>query len=156
LTFLFTVFLILLRMATNKLVPQAIQFPGYVQQAGGGIFGLLNGYLVAGFLVCILETLPWHEDFLDFSARTQGEARLRSYLPPDRVWLALLRHAGAVPLAWKEDKEEADLPFDRYLTFDGEGTFELRYLRYRRYGDKRAPLKYEGELDRELNKEKPR
>jgi hypothetical protein len=155
LTVLFTMSLILLRVVTNKLVPQQIAFPGYLQQAGGGLFGLLTGYLVAGFLVCVLETLPWHENFLSFRPRADGETALRKYLPPDRAWLALMRHAGARSLAWKEDRA-AENPYDRYLTFDSAGTFELRYLRYRRHGDKREPLRYEGELDRELRKEKPR
>jgi hypothetical protein len=156
LTLLFTVFLICLRVLTNKLVPDVIEYPGYIQQLGGGFFGLATGYLIAGFLVCVLQTLPWHENFIDFKPRTEGEPRLRSYLPPDRVWLALMRHAGALPLAWKEEQEDADSPYDRYRTFDAAGTFELRYLRYRRYGDNREPIKYEGELDRELGKEKPR
>src|ERR1700730_6761294 len=45
LTCLFTCFLLLLRLAVTKLVPQAIYFPGYEQQVGGGVFGLLTGYL---------------------------------------------------------------------------------------------------------------
>ena len=151
LTVLFSCFVIMLRMAVNKLVPQAVYFPGYEQQVGGSLFGLVSGYLVAGFLLCVLQTLPWHENFLTFAPRSDGETALRSYLPPDRVWLALMRHAGAVPLAWKVERDDEN-PFDRYGTFDGAGTFELRYLRYRRHGDKREALPYEGELDRELGK----
>ena len=152
LTLLFSCTLFLLRKAVGKLVPQGIYFPGYEQQVGGGLFGLATGYLVAGFLLCVLQTLPWHENFLEFTPKSDGEAALRRYLPPDRVWLGLMRHAGALPLAWKVEKEDADSPFDRYRTFDSAETFELRYLRYRRYGDKREPLKYDGELDRELHR----
>ncbi len=156
LTILFTVFLILLRMATATLAPRPVDFSNNAQLIGGGLFGLVTGYLTAGFLVCVLQTLPWHENFLGFQPRTDGETSLRSFFPPDRVWLALMRHAAALPLAWQEDREDAATPYERQLTFDGDGTFELRYLRYRRRGDNREPLKYDGELDRELRKEKPR
>jgi hypothetical protein len=156
LTLLFSVFLTLLRMAAGKLGARSTALSGYAQQAGGGVFGLLAGYLVSGFLVCVLQTLPWHENFLDFPARVQGEPRLRRFMPPDRLWLAAMRHAGALPLAWRIYREDSESPYHRYQTFDGDGTFELRYLRYRRYTDSREPLKYDGELDRELDKEKPR
>jgi hypothetical protein len=156
LTFFFTVFLIVLRVLTNKVVAQQTEFPGYVQQIGGGLVGLLSGYLIAGFLVCVLQTLPWHESFLGFRPRSEDEVGLRKFLPPDRAWLALMRQAGAKTLAWREDRQDAASPYDRYLTFDSAATFELRYLRYRRFGDNREPLRYEGELDRELRKEKPR
>jgi len=152
LTFLFALVLVILRLVTNKLIPNQSDFPGYVQQAGGGIFGALTGYLLGGFLVCVLQTLPWHENFLNFKPRADVEAPFRKLLPADRVWLAVMRQAGAQSLAWKDDREDADSPYDRNLTFDGAATFELRYLRYRRYGDKREPLKYQGELDRELRK----
>jgi hypothetical protein len=154
LSILFTIFLIPLRLVSGKLIGKATGLSGYAQQVGGGVFGILTGYLVAGFLVCVLQTLPWHENFLDFTTRVPGEPTLRSFMPPDRVWLAAMRHAGAVPLAWKTHEEDDEPPYDRYQTFDSGGTFELRYLRYRRYSDNREPLRYGGELDRELGKEK--
>src|SRR5438105_5009062 len=156
LTFLFSTFLILLRMAAGKFLPKTSSFSGYMQQLGGGLFGLLAGYLVAGFLVCVLQTLPWHEHFLSFRPHTPQEPVLRRLMPPDRVWLDLMRHAGQFPLAWKEAKQDGMASFSRYQTFDSGKTFEARYLRYRRYGDTREPFKYEGEFDRELGKEKPR
>src|SRR5262249_42828832 len=100
LTFLFVAFLGALRLATARWGAGPAQFPGFVQQLGGGLFGLVAGYLVSGFWVCLMQTLPWHENFLGFSPRLEGESAIRSVLPPDRVWLALMRHAGAGPLAW--------------------------------------------------------
>ena len=43
-------------------------------------------------------------------------------------------------------------PYDLFITFDKHGTFELRYLRYRRYDDRRDPLPYFGELDAEIHR----
>src|SRR5437660_1099586 len=102
LTALFALALVLLRMASERLAPKAAAFSGYVQQAGGGAVGLATGYLVAGFVVCVLETLPWHENFLGFQPRTPAESGWRQTMPPDRIWLALMRHAGSLPLAWKQ------------------------------------------------------
>lgn len=155
LTLLFTVFLIVIRMISHKLVPVQTEFPGYVQQVGGGVFGLVTGYLVAGFLVCVLQTLPWHEHFLEFRPRAEGETGMRRVLPPDRVWLALMRYAGTQAFANRVEREDAASPYDRYSTFDSAGTFELRFLRYRRFSESRLPLRYQGELDRELRKKTP-
>lgn len=162
LTCMFAGTLALLRAVTNNLSPTMTEFPGAVHQLGGGLFGLATGYLVSGFIVCALETLPWHENFMNFEPRAENEAPIRTILPPDRVWLALMRQAGAYAFAWTEEKgkSEAESNYDRYLTFDPDGTFEIRYQRYRRYGDKRDPsvcnpdgtYRYEKEFDRELRK----
>lgn len=154
LVFLFCVVLGSLRALTNKLSPRQLEFHGLVHQLGGAAFGLITGYLVAGFLTCVLQTIPWHENFMNFEPRSDKEGSLRSFLPADRAWLALMRYAGASTLSWKEDRPDADSNFDRYATFDRHGTFELRYQRYRRYGDKRDPLKYDGEFDVELGRVK--
>jgi hypothetical protein len=66
LIFLFAAALGLLRGAVNNLNDTIIELPPAAQQVGGGIFGLLTGYLVSGLLICAMETLPWGEHFLDF------------------------------------------------------------------------------------------
>jgi hypothetical protein len=145
LTLLFSVSLFVLRLATNYLAPEMIAEHGVLQHLGAGAVGLITGYFVAGFLICVLQTLPLDEHFMDFDARVPGEPAYRSVYPSDRVWLSLMRHAGAMPFNWKEDRG----PFDQ------EGTFELRYLRYRRTSETRGPMPYFGEFDRELGKYKP-
>jgi hypothetical protein len=147
---LFCVSLGLLRMATNNLANYQIYFSPMLQQFGGAAVGLLTGYLVSGFMLCTFETLPWHQNFMNFQPRTISESDLRAYIPPDRVWLSLMRHAGACGFARGSDEEMAESPYDRYPTFDRSGTFELRYLRYRRYTDTSDPIPYQGELDLEL------
>jgi hypothetical protein len=148
LTFLFAVFMTLLRLVSARLLPRATLASSHAQQLGGGALGVVAGYLVAGFVVCILQTLPWHENFWGFRPRRDNESAMREFLPPDRVWLGLMRYSGAAPLAWQRAAPNS--------TFDAGLSFEERYRLYRRYGDERGPLKYEGERDRELGKEKPR
>jgi hypothetical protein len=154
LVFLFGLALGLLWLATHRLAGTVVAFHPRVQQAGGALFGAVTGYLASGFLVCVLQTLPWHEHFLGIDGGSaEGESALRGLLPPDRAWLALMRRAGAYPLSNRVDEavpEPADL-YDTYITFDKYSTFELRYQRYRRYGDHRDPLPYHGELDAQLH-----
>jgi hypothetical protein len=113
----------LLRLATHNLATSELGLPALGQQVGAGVVGLLTGYLLAGFLVCMLQTLPWGEKFLGFDpdAPQAGAQPMRRVLPPDRVWLALMHRAGAGPLSESTPN-----------VFDPEGTFELRYARLRR------------------------
>jgi uncharacterized membrane protein required for colicin V production len=156
LTLLFSVTLFALRLATNYIAPDLIDEHGALQHFGGAAVGLVTGYFVAGFLICAVQTLPLDERFLGFEPRQPGEPVYRSIYPSDRVWLTMMRHAGAVPFSWKEEDPEATTSLERYATFDRDGTFELRYLRYRRGFQRGGPMPYFGEFDRELGKQKPR
>ncbi len=156
---LFSLTLAGLRLVTNRINKAMIDFNWTVQQIGGPAAGLVTGYLVSGFLVCVFQTLPIEENFAGFTMRKKDdEPAMRHYMPADRVWLALMRRAGAYPLAWSEapddpgKKEEQKNAFDYWATFDRAGTFELRYARYRRHTDQRGPLTYQGEFDRDLGR----
>jgi hypothetical protein len=147
--------LFLLRLLTNQIAPELIEQHGHLQYLGAAGVGLITGYLVAGFLTCALQTLPVDEQFMGFAPRSPTESALRSILPPDRVWLAMMRHAGAYPFSWKEDPQsDGTTAVDRWQTFDRNATFELRYLRYRRWGENRPVLPYAGEFDRDIGKQK--
>lgn len=151
---LFSLTLGILRTVTNNLAGARVEFPDWLQSAGGVLFGLMAGYLAAGFLICMLQTLPWHENFMFFDPKYQTgpEHVLRHVLPPDRVWLGLMHRAGAYAFSNREDPRAGPSAsyYDRYLTFDKYGNFELRYARYRRYNDNREPLPYLGEFDPDL------
>lgn len=149
---LFAACLMALRWVVHELAPHLIDYPLPAQQFGAAAAGGMAGYLLAGFLVCAYQTLPWHERFLDFEPRGDAESPGRRFVPPDRVWLALMRHAGATMLSWKEYDPNAAAPYDRYRTFDPGGTYEQRYLRYRRHGDDRGPRPYGGELEGEMQR----
>jgi hypothetical protein len=119
---LFALPLVGLRYLTNSLAYTELDYHPLAQQVGAVLCALVTGYLVAGFLACLLQTLPLPERFLGFDP--QAEPGLRRRLPPDRVWLAMMHRAGAGPFA------NGDNP-----TFDPDGSFELRYARLRRYRD---------------------
>lgn len=121
---LFCLPLMFLRWVANALIHTHIEYNAVLQQGGAVLFGLLAGYLVAGYLVCVAQTLPLGEHFLQFEARMDTQsagAKIRRVLPPDRVWLALMHRASKESLSW-----DADTPFDP------DGSFELRYAHERR------------------------
>jgi hypothetical protein len=154
---LFAIPLGLLRLTTNSLTNKRVELPMAVQTVGGVLFGLATGYLTAGFLLCMLQTLPWHENFMHFDARydSGSEQAVRRVMPPDRVWLALMYRAGAVPFCNEEDPRQANSSnrYLRYQTFDQYGSFELRYARYRRFDNKGQVKDYRGEFDEELHRQ---
>jgi uncharacterized membrane protein required for colicin V production len=123
----FSLTLAFLRWASNDLIHTVIEYHPAIQQGGAVVFGLLAGYLVAGFLVCVAQTLPANEHFLQFEARveTSGDKPRHRVLniPSDRVWLALMHRASIDSLAWDESS-----------VFDPDGSFEFRY-RARRHED---------------------
>jgi uncharacterized membrane protein required for colicin V production len=124
---LFALTLGVLRLVTNNLANREIELPPLPQQIGAVGVGLLAGYLVAGFLLCMAQTMPVAEHFLGFEAQVESSRpAFRRLVPPDRVWLAMMYRAGRGPLSQSEA-----------ATFDPEGTFELRYSRLRRV--KEAP-----------------
>lgn len=156
---IFCVTLGLIRTAANNIAPWQIEYHPLMQSLGGGLFGLATGYLVSGFLVCVLQTLPGRDNIMGFDARYQADQSTRAVLPADRVWLAMMRRAGAYPFANQEvpharNQSMDDVPYyQRYKTFDRFGNFELRYQRYRRYHEG-GRLGYDGEFNHELDRGK--
>jgi hypothetical protein len=151
---LFCLALGILRTTCNYLANRQVLFPPVVQRGGGVLFGLATGYLASGFLICALQTLPWHENFMFFDPKFEpgpGQA-IRRLLPPDRVWLGLMYRAGAYAFANQEDPKYSTSSslYERYYTFDRSAKFELRYANYRRYGDTREPLAYKNQFESEL------
>jgi hypothetical protein len=136
LVIIFSLALGALRTITNNLARTEVEFPAVLQRGGGALFGLATGYLVSGFLVCVMQTLPMHQEFMGFEAKYVSDPGVRRFLPPDLVWLAMMNRAGTASLAGAGP------------TFDELGSFELRYARYRRYSDDdKYPMTHQGEFD---------
>ena len=134
---LFCLTLMFLRWITNTLASTHMEYPILLYRGGSVLSGLLTGYLLAGFLVCAFQTLPIQRDFLGFEPYKPGQSAARRFLPPDRVWLAMM-HRLSVNGLWTGEKSE----------FDRNGTYELRYLRYRRFEEQgKKPEKWQGEIE---------
>ncbi len=120
---LFSATLAFLRWASNELIHTIIHYNPILQQGGAVLFGLLAGYLVAGFLTCVAQTLPANEHFLQLDPLVKVDSSGKishRILPADRVWLALMHRASKAAFDWEE------------TTFDPDGSFELRYAHERR------------------------
>ena len=104
---------------------------------------MLVGYLTSGFLICVFQTMPWHQNFLgfDYEYHSGSEGTLRRFLPPDRVWLALMHRSGAYMLSNQEDerrgKESASL-MERLQDLRSGRHLRAKLWRYRRTNDKGA------------------
>lgn len=125
---LFSLTLVFLRWASNALMHTVVEYGPVVQQGGAVLFGALSGYLVAGFLLCVAQTLPLDRHFMHFEAQLDpntSAAKLRRLMPPDHIWLALMHSASGTkgPLDWDE------------VQFDPDGSFEIRYAHERRIGE---------------------
>ncbi len=116
----FAVVLGVMRVVINNLANAEVELPALLQQIGSGLVALMTGYLAAGFLIVVFQTLPWDQKFLGFEYT--ADANVTRVMPPDHVWLALMHRAGNATLAYSPPS-----------TFDPEGTFELRYARLRRF-----------------------
>jgi uncharacterized membrane protein YidH (DUF202 family) len=119
----FSLALGVLRALSNHCNNDEVYYRPTLNALGAAGTALVMGYLLAGFLICAMETLPWNQNFLGFEPYRPEESPLRRVVPPDRVWLALMHRAGTTGLARGD------------TTFDADGTFESQYYRFRRYPD---------------------
>jgi hypothetical protein len=130
---LFVITLVALRVVTNAIAVNEPEVLPIASQIGSVVFGLVTGYLVSGFIICAVQTLPVQEDFLGFSSKVEYGGGMRRFLPSDRVWLAMMQRASQGPLA--TDGEG----------FDPRGYFELGFQRHRRYNSRGETVRYHGD-----------
>lgn len=129
---LFCVLLLALRWVTAYLSPSEPALPPLVRRVGGFLLGLASGYLLAGILLCTVQTLPLPERFLGYDPEIG--IGLGS---PDRVWLATVHRASG---------RIFDRPRGQTRWFDADGSFILRYARYRRLPADGVPRRNRGEF----------
>ncbi len=127
LTVLFVVLLGVLRIAVVYLVPEPMGFSEGWNRFGGLAFGVLTGYLVAGFLICVLQTLPLPVKFMGFEPRDNA-IEISGPLPANRGFIRLMYRGATV--AFGADDPAVQV-FER---------FEKAFADHRRYTSERDPL----------------
>jgi hypothetical protein len=139
-TVLFLLSFLALRFITAYVAPKDLEFPEWPRRIGGGLFGLMTGYVIAGIFICLLQTLPLREKFLGYDAKQS-----LGLGGPDRVWLATMHRAsGQVFRQWERK------------WFDADGSFIPRYARYRRLAEeKNEPQRNRGEFPSVLGTKPP-
>ena len=118
-----------LRLATMQLANREVRFAPGIDRGGAAACGALTGYLAAGFLTCVFQTLPWQENFWGFSPHTESGI---SGASPDQLWLSLMvrSHRGG----FNPGDDQTKVFYD----------FEKNYALYRRYTNEREPLPLPG------------
>jgi len=116
----------LLRAATSAIIKSEPMLPPLIHRVGAGFFGVVAGYFVAGFLVLVLQTFPWQEDFLGFP-KSEGAGFSDRFLPPDQNFLKLMARAHRGIFSTGEDQSKAFEEFDQL------------FATQRRIGDKPPP-----------------
>jgi hypothetical protein len=126
-----------------------MEYPSILYRGGAVVFGLLGGYLLAGFLVCVIQTLPLPRDFAQFENYDPAKADerpIRKFMPPDVAWLAMMSRLSIGALSRGEEADTGEM-----IRFDRHGSFQMRYSRYRRYDDSKEgggkPMEWRGEVD---------
>ncbi len=137
---LFILILTLLWVVTRGLARADLGFPPLARQIGGAVFGLITGYVLAGILICVLQTLPLSERFLGYDP-DQGIG----LGAPDRVWLAMMHRASGRVFDRGGDEER---------WFDADGSFIPRYRSYRRQTEE-GPMINRGEFPSRLETQRP-
>jgi len=123
-----------LKIIALQLAPSMVVYTHLLHNLGGAIIGLFVGYLANGFLWCVLQTLPWQENFMGFEVRSSKKTTPVTFLRPDRVWLSTMRKLSKT--AFKAEQ-----------IFDPSASFELRYQRYRRFPEGKNPQVFLGDID---------
>jgi hypothetical protein len=116
----------ILRAATSAIIKTEPTLPPLIHKVGAGFFGAVAGYFVAGFLVLVLQTFPWQEDFLGFP-KSEGTGFSDRFLPPDQNFLKLMARAHRGTFSTGEDQSKAFEEFDQLFVI------------HRRIGDKPPP-----------------
>lgn len=128
----------IMRTIINSISARRFEYHALVDQIGGAVVGTLTGYILSGFVIALLQTLPWEEQFWGFRPVSQDTdtGGGRKYFPPDRVWLNLV------------NKSTGPSGFlgGTTMPFDPDGSFEVRYFRHRRFTEERPPQPYAGEF----------
>lgn len=138
---IFPVVLGILRVVCSQIAPKEVDIHPMVNKIGGGLIGALTGYILAGIIFCLFQTLPWHRNFMYYEWKYEPGEAFRSLFPPDRVWLAMMHRASTHGFAAGDNS-----------AFDNTGTYSLRYARYRRYDDRGEVMPYFGELDKDIGR----
>src|SRR5690606_30940774 len=73
--------LLVLRTIYDALIAHNMRFPVYVDRIGGGVFGLVTGFIVVGMLTIGFQLLPFPPSFLGFSRYTLVDAETREAIP---------------------------------------------------------------------------
>jgi uncharacterized membrane protein required for colicin V production len=130
---LFLVALVALRIGTDLMAPSMIRLPKAVYHLGRLVFSFAGAALMAGILLCVLETAPVHR-------KVFGQINYNSQPPYkmglDRHWLAFVQYmTGNVFTNYNDEDRKKDPEFDTANAFDVQGSWLIDHQNARPYGE---------------------
>ena len=119
---IFSATVTVLRLASEQLAPEMVEFPDLIHRGGGLVIGVATGWVLSGILICCLQTLPWSQDFWGYNYRDLEKG---NGFNADRAWLAYVHRASG-------------LVFDRGQPtwFDPRASFAILYHDHRRLDER--------------------
>ena len=128
---IFLVVLVALRVGTDMLAPAMIRLPKIVYQLARLAFSVGAAAVMAGILLCALDTAPVHRKIfgqLDYASQPPYKIGL------DRHWLAFVQYTTGYVFANYNDEDRAkDSEFDQANVFDVKGAWLIDHQNARPY-----------------------
>ncbi|QVL33354.1 CvpA family protein [Telmatocola sphagniphila] len=139
----FTLTVLALRFLSQSILKDYnFGFSDLFNRGGAFVVGLITGYFVSGFLVLVLQTIPWDENFLGFQPEKQGVSG--RFFPADTVVLKYLTRLHN-STGYTADSAEQKEAFEN---------FEKNFAIYRRFTETRPVQLYVPEPPKDANDKK--
>jgi hypothetical protein len=130
---MFLICLIILRVITDQVSPGMVRLPKPIYHLGGLVFGLGSGAMMAGILLCVLDTAPVHRKIFGMLAYDSQPPYKQGL---DRVWLAFVQRSSGYSFSIYDEDAERDPEgeFENIRVFDPHGAWLIEHQNGRPYG----------------------
>lgn len=145
---IFSVVLVVLRLATDKISRVNVRFKLPVEWTGGIFFALWVAWLMVGFTAFSFHTAPLARNFLFGSFQPEPDSNMFFGLAPDRQWLAWMHTMSDYGSLGRRSSE--DPPGEH--VFDPNTDFVLRYAARRKQYEDVPDLRVNDAQYNDLNK----
>jgi len=126
----------ILRYVTQLIMPWQVTLTPKINQIGGGILGVISGWLACGILTLALAVLPWPQNSWGMDPSFQPEHTpqvLRVFFPSDILWISGVRQMSSPnKFGWHEE-------------FDQDASYMIRMNRHRTGTGRIKPQQSRGE-----------
>jgi hypothetical protein len=145
---IFSVVLVVLRLATDKISRVKVRFKLPVEWSGGIFFALWVAWLMVTFTAFSFHTSPLARNFLFGSFQPEPDSKMFFGLAPDRQWLAWMHTMSDYGSLGR--RSDGDPPGEH--VFDPNADFILRYAARRRQYENLPDVRVSDTQYSELNK----
>ena len=143
----FLICLIFLRIITDQVSPGMVRLPVPIYHLGRLVFGLGTGALMAGILLCVLDTAPIHRKIFGMIAYDTQPPYKQGL---DRAWLAFVQRSSGYSFSIYDEnlddsQKDKEGEFENIRVFDPNGAWLIEHQNARPFGgegsDNKVPEK---------------